>query len=132
MAIDLLENCSLCYQFALSEFPTQIIIDGDLDPTKEYYFKVTDKFNNSYVTIPLTPDTDGIVTIQVLADGYLASSFVNEPSAAWFNKNAGIFTIEASLETPLWAPETFTFQGLPYECIAVQFFNDDSEKNTIL
>jgi hypothetical protein len=131
--MDLLENCELCYPFTLSEFPATIVIEGNLDPAKQYYFKVTDKFQNSFVTSLITPDGDGTVTINVTT---APSSFIGELPAAWFNKNAGKFLIEASQTKDIWTPETFTFwiASAPseYECIVVEFFNDDSEKNTIL
>jgi len=133
--VNLLENCELCYPFTLSEFPDTIVIEAGLDPSKQYYFKVTDKFQNSHVTNPLTPDVNGIVTIQVLQQGYVVSDFINEPSPAWFNKNAGRFYIEASLTTDIWTPERLWLGSQPYseyECIVVEFVNDDSEKNTIV
>jgi hypothetical protein len=133
--MNLLEDCELCYPFTLSEFPETIVIEAGLDPNEEYYFKVTDKFGNSQVTVPLTPDADGIVTIQVVTAGYASSSFINEPSPAWFNKNAGRFYIEASLATDIWEPERLWLGSEPYseyECVVVEFVNDDSEKNVIL
>lgn len=134
--MDLLENCSTCYPFTLSEFPNQIIIEGQLDPALEYYFKLTDKFQNSFVTESLSPDVDGIVTINVTDSNYGASSFISELPGAWFNKNAGKFYIEASVSIQDWQPVTFTFLvgsvETEYECIVVEFVNDDSERNTIL
>lgn len=135
MAIDLLENCELCYQFSLTQFPESIVIQGDLDPDEEYYFKFTDKFNNSYVTELITPDVDGNVTIYTqLIEGTpdIPSSFPVELPAGWFNKDAGKFTIEASLTTDAWEPVTMTFNALPYQCIQVQFYFDTSDKNTIV
>lgn len=129
--MNLLESCSECYQFALSEYPTVIHINAGLTPAAQFYFKVTDKFQNSYVTEQLTVAGDGSVTIQVLTEGYSATSFMNEPSPAWFNRDAGRFLIEASAETDNWIPVDLTFDTVTYQCITVQFYNDDSEKNTI-
>lgn len=129
MSVDLLENCETCYPFTLSEFPETLVIEAALNPALQYYFKVTDKFLNSFVTGLITPDVDGTVTIQVVAD------FVSELPAAWFNKNAGRFYIEASLTTDIWTPEEMFLGTVPYTaytCIVVEFVNDDSEKNTIL
>lgn len=125
--MDLLENCELCYLFNLSQFVETIVIEGDLDPAKEYYIKVTDKFNNSFVTEALTPDAQGVITIDTAAD------FEPTPiPQAWFNKDAGYFNFEASLTLNDWQPETFTFNALPYECIKVQFYYDTSDKNVIV
>lgn len=132
MAVDLLENCSECYEYTLSQFPDTIVISADLDHAKEYYFKFTDKFNNSYSTNALTPDVDGIVTINVLTVGYTPTDFVTEPSPALFNKDAGLFTIEASETNNPWEAVDLTFGGEIYQCIVVEFFADDSDKNFIV
>lgn len=122
MAVDLLENCETCYPFTLSEFPSPIVIKGGLNHALQYYFKFTDKFQNSFITLLITPDANGIVTITIPA------SF----PAAWFNKDAGRFYIEASLTTDIWTPVNFTFSVVTYGCIVVEFVNDNSGKNTIL
>ncbi len=131
--MDLLEDCELCYPFTLSEFPETIVIEGGLNPAIQYYFKVTDKFQNSFITEQITPNVDGDVILQVVAGVPVPpSSFTGTLPAAWFNKNAGKFYIEASLTTDEWIPVNLTFNAETYQCIVVEFVNDDSEKNTIL
>jgi hypothetical protein len=129
---DLLENCELCYPYVLSELPDVIVIEGGLDPLKDYYFKFTDKFPNSFITEQLTPNVDGDVVIQVNTVGVDLTNFITPtPPAAWLNKNAGRFYIEASETLNTWTPVTFTFGTETYTCIVVQFAYDNSETNTI-
>ena len=122
--MDLLENCSECYDFDLSEFPTSIIIEGNLSPRTTYFAKITDGFNNSFNVECSPTDMEGTITIP-------CASF----PAGWFNRNAGSFKIEVSLLESPWGRVDFAFDSsgyMPfYPCIWVDFVNDNSNNNII-
>lgn len=126
--MNLLETCETCYPYSLSEYPTDIVINGEI--TEPLYYKITDKFQNSFTTEELITPVDGSVTLQIEQVCYNPSDFEDLPEA-WLNKSAGRFYIEASLDKQNWQPVNFTFGGLEYGCIVVTFYFDNSDKNTI-
>ena len=135
MGVDLLENCSECYQSTLSQFPDEIIIVGNLEADTSYYFKVTDKFNNSYITEEIATNSNGTAIIQIQTVGYTPQSFTEDPGESWLNKDAGNFLIEASMTINPWIPVEFSFGSgydtTNYPCITVNFVNDNSGLNII-
>lgn len=134
--MNLLENCTDCYPVTLSELPDTIIIQGAFNIENQYYFKFTDKFNNSLVTSAVTPDGDGIAIIYVNPDtadpdNIIPSSFGSDLFPAWLNKNAGKFYIECSLTIDVWNPEAMTFDTVSYTCVVAEFVFNDSTANVI-
>ena len=120
---NLLENCSDCYQFTLSQFPDEITIVGGLPPSTPFYLWVTDKFNNTYSTGAIDTDSDGTISFSPLEEGF---------PAAWFNKDAGSFMIEAKPVQPYYGGiEQFTFNSISYDCIWVSFEFNNAPLNVI-
>lgn len=122
MQQNLLESCSECYQFTLSELPAaQIIIKAGLTRGTNYILKVTDKFGNRYSAAAQAAGGDGSLTVN------LGVSFPPQ----FFNRNAGSFTFEISQTAIPWTPVNLTFNGTAYTCIIVDFVNDGSAINVI-
>ena len=119
--MDLLENCSLLYSYKLTEFPTAIVIQGNLAPTTGYYIKVTDKFGNAFLTGPVITNTYGTLNISVP---------ISFPTG-WFNRNAGKFKIEASITSQPFNPVNFTFNSVQYPGIEAEFVEDNTPVNIV-
>jgi len=123
--MNLLESCSECYKFSLSQYPDSIQIVGGLDANTDYYIWITDKFNNIFCTDAIETDADGSITI----DG---TNITNLPTGL-FCKDAGDFKFEAKAVDVYYSGITqFTFSGVNYDCIWVSFLFNNSPVNVIL
>ena len=127
--MDLLENCSECYEFCLSEFPNSIIIQGNLSPRTIYFARLTDSFGNRYIIECPATDMSGTLTIPGV------ESNVPQWPNGWLNRNAGKFKIEISLEISPWLPVDFAFDASGYSpfypCLWISFVNDNSNNNIV-
>lgn len=123
--MNLLESCSECYQYALSQYPDSIEIFGGLDANTDYYIWITDKFNNVYCTDAITTDADGNIVIE-------GTNITNLPTGL-FCKDAGAFKFEAKpVDAYYGGVSQFTFSGVTYDCIWVTFQYNNSPVNVIL
>ena len=123
--MDLLENCSSCYEFSLTQFPDSIQIVGGLDANTDYYIWITDKFNNIFCTDAIETDADGSITIDNAILAVLPTGL--------FSKDAGKFKIEAKAVDAYYAGVSqFTFNSVTYDCIWVQFEYNSSPVNVII
>lgn len=112
--------CDTCFQANLSATPDNVIVNGGLNASTDYLIRITDKFGNRY-TQQVTTDADGNFTLPV-----------NETyPPGFFTAYSGIFEIQASLTTGTFGPKNFTFSTVTYDCIQVEFSNDNQEVNTI-
>ena len=123
--MDLLQNCSECYQATLSQFPDTITIVAALSPNTPYYIWVTDKFNNIYSTDRITTDSSGSIVLDAETIGLFP--------VGWFCKDAGAFMFEAKPIAPYYSETgSFTFGGLTYPCIWVTFEFNNAPKTAIV
>jgi len=123
--MDLLQNCSDCYQFTLSQFPATITIIEAIAPSTPFYIWITDKFGNVYCTDAITTDSSGTLII----DETQMETF----PTGWFCKDAGSFKIEAKPIAPYYSETTtFTFNEVAYDCIWVDFAFNNAPKTAIV
>ena len=123
--MNLLENCSECYQFTLSQFPDNITIIGNLEPNTDYYLWITDKFNNIFCTDAIETGASGTIVI--------GAEIIAELPKGLFSKDAGTFKIEAKPVGVYYSGVAdFTFDTVTYSCILVDFQFNNSPKTVIL
>jgi len=123
--MDLLENCSECYEFSLTQFPDSIQIVGGLTPNTVFYVWITDKFGNIFCTDAIETDADGSITLD--------SSIISVLPKGLFGKDSGKFKFEAkAVDAYYTGIAQFTFSGVTYDCIWVQFEYNSSPVNVII
>lgn len=116
---DLINNCSTCFEFTLSECVEGIKVSGGLIADTEYFYRITDKFGNRY-TKEFTTDIGG--------------AFLIDPDdfpAGLFTKYAGSFILEVSEDDINFVPVELTFCEQTYKCIKFDFVKDDLLNNEI-
>jgi len=123
--MNLLESCSECYQYSLSQYPDSIQIIGGLDANTDYYIWITDKFNNIFCTDSIATDADGSITLD--------DAILSVLPTGLFCKDAGAFKIEAKpVDAYYSGVSQFTFSGVTYDCIWVTFQYNTSPVNVII
>ncbi len=122
--MDLLENCSECYQATLSQFPDTITIEAALPANTSFYLWFTDKFGNIFSTGAIQTDSAGTIVVNPANEKF---------PTGWFCKDAGSFKIEAKPLAPYYSgTQNFTFASVEYPCIWVDFQFNNAPKTVIV
>lgn len=108
------ENCDKCYEVAIPECPSEILVKAGVEANKTYYVAIIDKFGEHY-NQQCTSDINGSILIQT--SGLPAGSL---------NRHSGNWQIEIRKLLANCEPELLQFccDGVitNYSCIVASFF----------
>ena len=103
--------CTECYTIKLPECAETITIDGGLDPEKEFWVEITNRFGQHF-DVRKTTDVDGKIELDV-----------SEYQEGLFVKSAGTFTLKVKKTFGAeCVPETLTLCEAEYNCVNISFY----------